>query len=75
MFTRSDTVPSHRSTANTRMRKFALYKQRSPIHQSRYSQLALTIHEVTVPATLGTLKLYTVTHLRKSDNFSQRKFS
>lgn len=56
MFTRSDAVPSHRSTANTRMRKFALYKQRSPIHQLRYSQLALTKHEVTVTVTSGTLQ-------------------
>jgi len=32
----------NRVMANTRMRNFALYKQRSPIHQPRYGHFALT---------------------------------
>ena len=32
----------NREMANTRMRNFALHKQRSPIHQPCYGQFALT---------------------------------
>jgi len=34
------------SDQKTKWRKFSLYKQRSPIHQSRYGQFAITKHAV-----------------------------
>jgi len=33
---------SNRVRSITRLRNFAMYKQRSPIHESRYTQLAFT---------------------------------
>lgn len=54
MFARSDSVGTF--TPVDGQHAYAKVRQRSPTVQSRYSQLALTTHEVTVLVTVGTLK-------------------